>query len=150
MLSFCAKSKRCRIASRRLTGHDVAHGGCAVLEDPHLPRREAARVGARKPAAHHRIGVAQASGDKGTGRVRCVAPGRDRRPKGVRASHSGCALVRPSPPEDRLLLRERATGRGMAPATYASVLVRAHLRGLAPLPKEELTALKRSVAELGT
>jgi hypothetical protein len=52
-------------------------------------------------------------------------------------------------PEDRLLLRERATARGMAPATYASVLVRAHLRGLAPLPKEELTALKRSVAELG-
>ena len=51
--------------------------------------------------------------------------------------------------EDRLLLRERATARGMAPATYVSVLVRAHLRGLAPLPKEELTALKRSVAELG-
>ena len=53
-------------------------------------------------------------------------------------------------PEDRLLLRERATARGLAPATYASVLVRAHLRGLAPLPKEELTALKQSVAELGT
>jgi Bacterial mobilisation protein (MobC) len=52
-------------------------------------------------------------------------------------------------PEDRLLLRERATARGMAPATYVSVLMRAHLRGLAPLPKEELTALKRSVAELG-
>ena len=52
-------------------------------------------------------------------------------------------------PEDRLLLRERATARGMAAATYVSVLVRAHLRGLAPLPKEELTALKRSVAELG-
>ena len=51
--------------------------------------------------------------------------------------------------EDRLLLRERATARGMAPATYASVLMRAHLRDLAPLPKEELTALKRSVAELG-
>ena len=53
-------------------------------------------------------------------------------------------------PEDWLLLRERATARGLAPATYASVLVRAHLRGLAPLPKEELTALKQSVAELGT
>jgi hypothetical protein len=51
--------------------------------------------------------------------------------------------------EDRLLLRERATARGMAPATYASVLMRAHLRDLAPLPKEEFTALKRSVAELG-
>jgi hypothetical protein len=51
--------------------------------------------------------------------------------------------------EDRLLLRERATARGMAPATYASVLMRAHLHDLAPLPKEEFTALKRSVAELG-
>ena len=37
-----------------------------------------------------------------------------------------------------------------ASATYVSVLVRSHLRNLAPLPKEELLALKRSVAELGT
>jgi hypothetical protein len=37
----------------------------------------------------------------------------------------------------------------MTAATYASVLVRAHLRSLAPLPKEELMALKRSVVELG-
>jgi hypothetical protein len=51
--------------------------------------------------------------------------------------------------EDRLLLRERAAARGMAAATYVSVLVRSHLRNLAPLPKEELSALKRSVAELG-
>jgi hypothetical protein len=51
--------------------------------------------------------------------------------------------------EDRLLLRERAAARGMPSATYASVLVRSHLRDLAPLPKEELLALKRSAAELG-
>ena len=51
--------------------------------------------------------------------------------------------------EDRLLLRDRAAARGMAPATYVSVLVRSHLRNLAPLPKEELLALRRSVAELG-
>jgi hypothetical protein len=37
----------------------------------------------------------------------------------------------------------------MPSATYVSVLVRSHLRNLAPLPKEELSALKRSVAELG-
>ena len=37
----------------------------------------------------------------------------------------------------------------MRSATYVSVLVRSHLRNLTPLPKEELTALKRSVAELG-
>jgi len=51
--------------------------------------------------------------------------------------------------EDQLLLRERASARQMAAATYVSVLVRAHLRALPPLPKDELVALKRSVAELG-
>jgi predicted DNA binding CopG/RHH family protein len=51
--------------------------------------------------------------------------------------------------EDRILLSGRATARGMPSATYVSVLVRSHLRNLAPLPKEELSALKRSVAELG-
>jgi hypothetical protein len=52
--------------------------------------------------------------------------------------------------DDQILLRERAVARAMAPATYVSVLTRAHLRSLAPLPKEELLALKRTVAELGT
>jgi len=52
-------------------------------------------------------------------------------------------------PDDQLLLRERAAARQMAAATYVSVLVRSHLRTLAPLPKAELMALKRSVAELG-
>ena len=53
-------------------------------------------------------------------------------------------------PDDETLLRARAAARGMAPATYLSVLTRAHLRALAPLPKEELLALKRSVSELGS
>jgi hypothetical protein len=52
-------------------------------------------------------------------------------------------------PDDRILLCDRATARGMPSATYVAVLVRSHLRNLAPLPKEELLALKRSVAELG-
>lgn len=51
--------------------------------------------------------------------------------------------------EDQLLIQERAAARQMAAATYASVVVRAHLRSLQPLPKEELMALKSSVAELG-
>jgi hypothetical protein len=38
----------------------------------------------------------------------------------------------------------------MRPATYVSVLIRSHLRMLAPLPKDELLALKRSIAELAT
>jgi hypothetical protein len=52
-------------------------------------------------------------------------------------------------PDDRILLCDRARARGMPSATYVAVLVRSHLRNLAPLPKEELLALKRSVAELG-
>lgn len=51
-------------------------------------------------------------------------------------------------PDDKLLLRERAASRQMAVATYISVLVRAHLRNLSPLPKDELMALKQSVAEI--
>lgn len=52
-------------------------------------------------------------------------------------------------PDDRLLLEERAAGRGMATATYASIVLRTHLRGVAPLPELILVDLKRSVAELG-
>ena len=51
--------------------------------------------------------------------------------------------------EDRLLLHERAVARGMASATYLSVLLRSHLRALTPLPKDELAALKSAVGELG-
>jgi hypothetical protein len=52
--------------------------------------------------------------------------------------------------DDRLLLDARAEARGMRPATYASVLLRSHLRQLTPLPKDELLALRRSIAELGS
>ena len=38
----------------------------------------------------------------------------------------------------------------MRSATYVSVLIRSHLRMLPPLPKDELLALKRSIAELAT
>jgi hypothetical protein len=37
----------------------------------------------------------------------------------------------------------------MARATYAATVIRAHLRALAPLPTNELAALKRVTAELG-
>jgi hypothetical protein len=52
--------------------------------------------------------------------------------------------------EDRLLLDARAEARGMRPATYASVLLRSHLRQLTPLPKDELLALKLSIAMLAS
>ena len=51
-------------------------------------------------------------------------------------------------PDDLLLLRERATGRGMPTATYVSLLARSHLRRLAPLPDAELKALKHAIGEI--
>ncbi|MGO9595242.1 MAG: hypothetical protein ACLQFT_06800 [Steroidobacteraceae bacterium] len=77
------------------------------------------------------------------------------------ASYDASTIVEPEPTrstrltvrlrtDDEMLLQARAAARGMAPATYLSVLTRAHLRSLAPLPKEELLALKRSVSELGS
>lgn len=53
-------------------------------------------------------------------------------------------------PDDQQLLTERAAARGLPGATYVSVLVRAHLRSLGPLPKEELLALRRTVSELSS
>jgi hypothetical protein len=50
--------------------------------------------------------------------------------------------------EDRLLLEARAAARGMRTATYVSVLTRAHLRALTPLPKAELLSVKRTICEL--
>jgi hypothetical protein len=52
--------------------------------------------------------------------------------------------------EDKLLLDARAEARGMRPATYASVILRSHLRKLTPLPKDEFLALKRSIALLAS
>ena len=52
--------------------------------------------------------------------------------------------------DDRLLLDARAEARGMRPATYVAVLTRSHLRRLAPLPKDEMQALRRSIGELAT
>jgi hypothetical protein len=52
-------------------------------------------------------------------------------------------------PDDRLLLGERAAARGMATATYAAIVLRVHLRAVAPFPERVLIELKRAVAELG-
>jgi hypothetical protein len=50
---------------------------------------------------------------------------------------------------DHALLRERAATRGLASATYVSMLVRAHLRNVPPLPDRELAELRNAVGALG-
>jgi Bacterial mobilisation protein (MobC) len=49
---------------------------------------------------------------------------------------------------DARLLSERAGARGLAPATYASLLIRVHLHGGAPLPKAEYLALRQAILEV--
>jgi hypothetical protein len=70
-------------------------------------------------------------------------------PSGARSRRGSRLMIRLRP-DDQILLRERAAARGMRPATYVSVLTRSHLRALAPLPAEELLALKRTIGELGS
>jgi hypothetical protein len=50
---------------------------------------------------------------------------------------------------DHALLRERAAGRGLASATYVSMLVRTHLQNVPPLPDRELAELRNAVGALG-
>ena len=50
---------------------------------------------------------------------------------------------------DHALLRKRAAGRGLASATYVSMLVRTHLRGMPPLPDRELAELRQAAGALG-
>jgi hypothetical protein len=49
---------------------------------------------------------------------------------------------------DRQLLQARSAARCLAPATYASILLRAHLRAVTPLPEAELRAIRQSTREL--
>ena len=62
--------------------------------------------------------------------------------------HRDCRVYVRLTPEDLRLLTERASARQMPAATYVSLLLRSHLRGLTPLPKAEYAALKESVSEL--
>jgi hypothetical protein len=71
-------------------------------------------------------------------------------------AHASCPIDSPQAtklsfrlrPDDQLLLRERAAARALPTGTYVSLLIRAHLRNLAPLPTLELNVLKVSLAEV--
>jgi hypothetical protein len=73
--------------------------------------------------------------------IASVTASRSRPLRGARFSVRLCA-------DDQLLLHERAAARSLAPATYASILIQAHLRTSAPIPAQELRALRESVTAL--
>ena len=50
--------------------------------------------------------------------------------------------------EDRRLLEDRASARGLASGTYLAFLARTHLHGRPPLPRPEYLALRESILEL--
>lgn len=50
--------------------------------------------------------------------------------------------------QDLRLLAERSKARGMAPATYAALALRSHLRGGAPIPKAEYVALRQAIDQV--
>jgi Bacterial mobilisation protein (MobC) len=94
--------------------------------------------------------IRNCDGANGDGRDLCRTQGIRRPGSEARGHCYGKPLLVRLRTEDRLLLGARAEARGMRSATYVSVLIRSHLRHLAPLPKDELLALKRSIAELAT
>lgn len=90
--------------------------------------------------------------DASSERELCRADSINRPSREPRGTHGCCGkpILVSLRSEDRLLVDARAEARGMRPATYISVLIRSHLRMLAPLPKDELLALKRSIGELAS
>jgi hypothetical protein len=65
---------------------------------------------------------------------------------GDRAARQARLYVRLTP-DDRLLLQARSAARCLAPATYASVLLHAHLRALTPVPEAESRAIRQATRE---
>jgi hypothetical protein len=157
---FGVKYATCRIAGRRLLGHTVTQMlsthviKTRVSPDTKVRVNEEAQrqlltesVWLRRvvDAALRSVPVSEDTLIRRVG----IGPSRERLRSGHPCEGAArariCIRIRHS---DRLILRERAEARGMPAATYIAALVRAHLRALAPLPSEEVGALKRSIAEL--
>lgn len=156
MLSFAEFSSICRIASRRLTGHICGLMNATQFLKTRVPAETKAliRAAAEREYVTESIWFRRAIehallAQSGANASPPPQPFRDRRSQENGKRGDGARLYVRLRPDDRLVLRERAAARGMPSATYVSVLVRAHLRNLTPMPKDELVALKRSVAELG-
>ena len=94
---------------------------------------EDAPAGACRARADHRVGARQAAarGRCSAGPLRSGSRSSRLLEKVSRDARLSVRLA----PEDRILLSGRATARGMPSATYVSVLVRSHLRNLAPAPQ---------------
>jgi hypothetical protein len=150
---FCAKG---RIASRRPVGHIRGLMNATQFLKTRVPAqtKELVRAAAEREYVTESIWFRRAveralreqHGADGHATSRRFQDGRIQEDE---SRGQGARLYVRLRPDDRMLLRERSVARGMPAATYASVLLRSHLRNLPPLPKDELLALKATVAELG-
>jgi len=152
--SFAAFSSICRIAGERLLGHIGTMNCTEVVKARVSPEMKlqvkalAERELLTEAAWLKRLIIRELRVANEAGSSVPVDPIRlPREPAGKPSIGVKRVYVRLCP-EDWLLLEARAAARGMRPATYLSVLTRSHLRRLAPLPKEEFLALRRSIAEL--
>jgi hypothetical protein len=160
LASFAAFSAKCRIASGLLFGPNWPMGCTETLKAHVSPE---IKLQARAVAENKFLSEAAWLKRLVLREIRACDVGQrseaeSSRAQGIRRSGrearglNGCGkpmLVRLTT-EDRLLLDARAEARGMRPATYASVILRSHLRMLTPIPKDEYLALKRSIALLAS
>jgi hypothetical protein len=78
-----------------------------------------------------------------------MAPANDAKVLAVKRIGPGARVYVRLRRSDHALLRERAAARGLAAATYVSMLVRTHLQNVPPLPDRELAELRKAVGALG-
>jgi hypothetical protein len=145
-LSFAENNAKCRIALRLLFATNVAH----MSDGTHLTTWVTKETKDRFAAVARHQGLSDSALLKRLVELMLQGASAAEVPTlaaADRTSRDSRLTVRIRP-DDQLLLRERAAARGMAAATYVSVLTRAHLRGLAPLPKAEWLTLEKIVNEL--
>jgi len=145
LVEFCVK---CRIAYRRLIDSNVR----VMKGRTHLSTWVSDDTKQRFVAIAHAQGLSESAALKRlVEQMICAASvvgvaTTEVPPRGTRGTRLSVRLQA----DDRMLLRERSAARGTPASTYVSMLVRAHLRALTPLPKLELLALKRAAAELAS
>ena len=149
MFGFAAFGVECRIALRRLfatTSLNMSDGAHLTTWVPREMKERFAAVARQQGMSDsallkRMIDLALQSANAASGASEVTA--------GEAVSRASRLTVRLRA-DDQMLLQGAGFGRGLAPATYVSALVRSHLRSLAPLPKAELLAVKGAVSELGS
>lgn len=160
LLSFAEKTAECRIGERRLLGHSVAMGGGQFLKTrvPEAFKNRVSEAAAREMLTESlwlRRVVSQAlraSGESTPSMLPLGAASGAEALSSLQSRPIGAGRIRLClrlRHDDWLLLRERASRRGMPAATYVAALTRAHFHTLAPLPEAELAALKSCAGALG-